>query len=97
MVGTGHTDDGNHHQWNSTLPIGEPPLRFAQNGKANSVNVRDNIAPGDLGQTPLQFVYQPADCRLFYGRESAIEIAYLWRDVYDVAWGNGTCVDGAVS
>ena len=31
-----------------------------------SVNVRNNIAEGDDTQTPLQFVYEAADCRIWW-------------------------------
>lgn len=41
------------------LPQGQNPAEL-------SFNFRNNIAEGDASITPLQFVYEAADCRLYY-------------------------------
>lgn len=53
------------------------------------VNYRDNIRKGDTTNTPLQFVYEAADCRLFYTRERYVDVRELWRDVGLTQWGEG--------
>jgi hypothetical protein len=73
----------------STLP-------FERGLAGPAVNVRDGIQEGDTGQTPLQFIYQPADCRIFYTAEMTVDVTALWEKVVDVTWGGDCCVAGAV-
>ena len=63
-------------------------------GVGAAINVRDSIRIGDEGQTPLQFVYQPSDCRIFYQAYHTFDMSTLWRSVYDVAWEGGRCAYG---
>ncbi|KAL5325004.1 hypothetical protein ACEPPN_006126 [Leptodophora sp. 'Broadleaf-Isolate-01'] len=58
-------------------------------------NLRNAYHDGDATQTPLQFVYEAANCRLFYKAEDIYDISFLWDRVANVAWGNGTCVAGS--
>jgi hypothetical protein len=66
------------------------PFRRSVNGDGY-VNVRDSIRQGDVTQTPLQFVYEPAGCRIFYTREMITDVAAIWRAVADVSWGEKAC------
>ena len=65
-----------------------PFLRIAP-GATPNVNVRDAIRRGDESQTPAQFVYEKADCRLFYTAEMKVDISAMWKGVVDAAWGEG--------
>ncbi|KAL7814341.1 hypothetical protein V8C26DRAFT_141037 [Trichoderma gracile] len=69
------------------LPLEELPLRLT----TGSVNFRNAFSPFD-DQTPTQFVYQAADCRLFYTAETLIKPESLWVNVADSIWGDGDCV-----
>ena len=60
------------------------------------VNSRDGIAQGDATETPLQFVYQAADCRIWYTPEMTYDVTAMWEKVADVAWGGASCVVGDV-
>ncbi|KAL9057637.1 MAG: hypothetical protein Q9162_002252 [Coniocarpon cinnabarinum] len=74
----------------------EYPLRRAFNNYA--VNFRDGIRQGDESQTPLQFVYEPADCRIYYTSEMTVDVTAIWKTVYDSVWGGkSACVVGDVS
>lgn len=81
-------------------------LRTASGGeKTNEVsfNMRNNIAEGDTSFTPLQFVYEAAECRLFYTPEHMSSVGAIWATVAEQAFGaNGTepyslCVDGSTN
>lgn len=64
---------------------------------ASSINVRDNILPDRLDDgLPAQFVYEPADCRLFYTPLSIIDPVEQWRQAAEAAWGSGGCVAGGL-
>jgi len=47
------------------------------------VNARDGIRKGDESQTPLQFLYQPANCRIFYTPEMVVDETAIWKTVAD--------------
>lgn len=65
--------------------------------ESGQVNVRDGIRMGDETQTPLQFVYEPADCRLYYTAEMTVDVTAIWEEVVDVTWNGDSCVDGGFS
>ncbi|PVH76795.1 hypothetical protein DL98DRAFT_357750, partial [Cadophora sp. DSE1049] len=77
---------------NATFPGLVPlPLGFPSDLGSYSVNGQDNIAREEDGEghVPLQFVFEPADCRIFYNGETVLEENKLWEYVWDVAWGKG--------
>lgn len=36
---------------------------------------------------PAQFVYEAADCRLFYEPKMTTNVTAIWKKVADAAWG----------
>ncbi|KAF3040604.1 hypothetical protein E8E11_000248 [Didymella keratinophila] len=60
-----------------------------------SVNSLNNLREGDETNTPLEFVYVAADCKLFYTRETWSDPRAMWKRVVDVQWRGGKCVDGS--
>lgn len=71
---------------NSTLPGLVPlPLGPTSALEANSLNLRDNIPEGDTEGIPLQFVFEPVNCRIFYTVDSVAEPVRLWEQVVGVA------------
>ncbi|KAI5251812.1 hypothetical protein E4T42_03942, partial [Aureobasidium subglaciale] len=62
---------------------------------AASANVRDGIRRMDEDDTPLQFVYEPTECRIFYTPAMVVDQAAVWKTVADTVWGRGNaCVGG---
>lgn len=62
-----------------------------------SLNVRDNILRGNLEDgVPAQFVYEEADCRVFYEPRMINDVTSIWKRAVDVAWGGGECVAGSL-
>lgn len=62
-------------------------------GGINSLN---NFREGDATETPLEFIYDAADCRLFYTKETFLSPMPLWKQAIDAKWGKGTCVPGSM-
>ena len=60
-----------------------------------TVNFRNNIRKDDDSETPLQFVYEAADCRFFYTAPMYSKQELVWDQTYSLAWGDGTCVTGS--
>jgi len=64
-------------------------------GARAGVNGADIIRKDDASQTPLQFVYEAADCKLFYTADMVLDVRETWKAVAAAKWGNGTCVPGS--
>lgn len=46
---------------------------------------------------PAQFIYEEADCRIFYTPEMVVDVTAMWQAAADVAWGGKACVAGAIT
>ncbi|KIW19698.1 hypothetical protein PV08_00272 [Exophiala spinifera] len=53
---------------------------------AGGVNGRNHFRFGDESETPLQFVYEAADCRLWWTKEMLYDPVFLWERVATVAF-----------
>lgn len=69
-----------------------------QNGRvAGGVNLKDNIRQNDDSKTPLMFVYEAADCRMWLIAPVITDVTEVWRGVADRMFRNETsmCVRGS--
>ncbi|KAF1938469.1 peptidase S41 family protein-like protein [Clathrospora elynae] len=67
------------------------PYTRAYNG-GGGLNVRDGLRLNDTSSVALQFVYEEADCRLYYTPEMTVDITSVWKAAADAQWGDGNCV-----
>jgi hypothetical protein len=59
------------------------------------VNNRDGLRKNDTSGTALQFIYEEANCRLYYTPEMTVDITALWKAAADAQWSSsGKCVSG---
>jgi hypothetical protein len=65
-----------------------PLERASSPAHAGSVNFRNNIRIGDTSVTPLQFVYEAADCRIWYTPEMLYDPTFLWSRVASIAFAS---------
>jgi hypothetical protein len=72
-----------------------PPLGAPFTQTSPLLNFQNQYKQGDDSQTPLQFIYEASNCRLFYTQEDLFDITVTWTRVASVAWGDGTCVPGS--
>jgi hypothetical protein len=64
-------------------------------GVSYGVNNRDGLRRNDTSGIALQFIYEEANCRLYYTPEMTVDITALWKAAADAQWGNsGKCVSG---
>ncbi|PNS15459.1 hypothetical protein CAC42_718 [Sphaceloma murrayae] len=62
------------------------------------VNARDGFSNVVETETPLQFVYEAADCRILYTPAMVVDQSEVWRAVADSVWGgDSACVAGDVA
>jgi len=63
---------------------------------ATAINFRDQILPGNVNDgLPAQFVYEAADCRLFYTPPMITDATAIWKNAADAAWNGVDCVSGS--
>ncbi|KAH7405904.1 hypothetical protein DE146DRAFT_427296 [Phaeosphaeria sp. MPI-PUGE-AT-0046c] len=66
-------------------------------GNAINVNFRDGIRDNDTSNVPLQFVYEPSDCRILYTKAMTVDVTAIWKAVADSTWGGKShCVAGTL-
>ncbi|KAM3076897.1 hypothetical protein ACMFMG_003635 [Clarireedia jacksonii] len=64
---------------------------------ATSINLRDQILRDNVNDgLPAQFVYEPADCRLFWTLPMIENVEKVWEAAADAAWKGGSCVAGVL-
>ncbi|KKF94844.1 Peptidase family S41 [Ceratocystis platani] len=80
-----------------TLAEGYALQRALDPTTAGSVNGKNSFNQNDLN-TPLQFLDDPADCRLFFTLDSIRDPTSMWKRAVDGAWNNptGVCVEGSL-
>lgn len=53
---------------------------------SGSVNLRDQMSSSS--QTPLQFAYDAADCRIWYAPQTVLNYTALWHHAADAIWNS---------
>lgn len=63
---------------------------------AGAINAKNAFSMSDAS-TPLQFLWEPANCRIFHTRESLFQPEVAWKRVVDATWNNPMqfCVAGS--
>jgi hypothetical protein len=80
--------------WTAAINYSDLPTNRSTD---SSLNVRDNILRDHLEDgIPAQFVYEAADCRLYYEPSMITNVTEIWRKVANTAWGSGKCVAGSL-
>lgn len=73
-------------------------LVFNRAGTGPGLNVRDGLRQNDTSGNALQFIYEEADCRLYYTPEMTFDATAVWKAAADAQWGNsGKCVGASSS
>ncbi|KAK1676279.1 peptidase S41 family protein [Colletotrichum godetiae] len=64
---------------------------------AGALNIKNAFALSNA-QVPLQFLWEPANCRIFYTIESLSQPEVAWKRAVDVTWNNRTqlCVADSI-
>lgn len=80
--------------WNTSI-LADYTLLPMYRTTAVGLNMRNGYLPNE--DVPLQFVYQPADCRILYTPQMIVDETAVWKTVADSVWGGGAgnaCVAG---
>ncbi|KAF2022116.1 peptidase S41 family protein-like protein [Aaosphaeria arxii CBS 175.79] len=73
----------------------ETPFDRAAIGSSINVNFRDGWRDDGDYDYPLQFLWEPSDCRIYYTKEMTYDVTAIWKAVADTTWGEDShCVAG---
>ncbi|TGO24125.1 hypothetical protein BPAE_0111g00060 [Botrytis paeoniae] len=85
----------------ASIPLGAiapwPLGKSTYQGANSRFNFRNNMHQNDSSFTPLQFIYEASNCRLFYKKEDMYDMQGLWKRIENTVWGNGKCVEGSTT
>lgn len=62
---------------------------------AGGVNLKDNTRQGDQTVTPLEFIHEAADCKLFYTAAMVNDVTNVWKGAADAMFNGQGCVEGS--
>jgi hypothetical protein len=60
--------------------------RTLENGNNARINYRNSIAVDDQSRTPRQFVFEPADCRIWLTKDMLFDMNSVWAKAATTAW-----------
>ncbi|KAK1621622.1 peptidase S41 family protein [Colletotrichum phormii] len=75
--------------------LGDPPLLPTLAKSGGSFNYRNAYARKRPDSFPEQFIYEAANCRLFYTADMLANITEIWARSADSAWNKAKCVGGS--
>ncbi|KAJ3498822.1 hypothetical protein NLG97_g835 [Lecanicillium saksenae] len=65
---------------------------------AAAVNVRDQILQDNVEDgLPAQYVYEPADCRMYWSKSMATDVSQIWKSAANAAFNNAQCANGGIT
>lgn len=65
---------------------------------AAAVNVRDQILEGNVESgLPAQYVYEAADCRMYWNAAMLNDVTHIWKSASDAAFNNAQCAHGGIA
>lgn len=78
--------------WKSLSALTDLPISRSIDSAVNikDIILRENLEDG----IPAQFLYEEANCRLFYEPSMIMDVQNLWNKAASAAWGDANCVSG---
>ena len=71
-------------------------VRTADSPSASRLQTQDAIRKGDKSGTPLQYIYEAADCRIWHTAKTLFDPGEAWKAAWTATWGDkGICVKGS--
>ncbi|WQF90266.1 Putative Tail specific protease, ClpP/crotonase-like domain superfamily [Colletotrichum destructivum] len=72
-----------------------PNIAIRVGDSSSRAQSQDQIRKGDETATPLQYIYEAADCRIFYTAKSFADPVEAWKQVWSAYSDNSKCVEGS--
>ncbi|KAF7591698.1 hypothetical protein BBP40_001211 [Aspergillus hancockii] len=76
--------------------LANPDVLLTRAGDASSrIQVQDQIRKGDESGTPLQYIYEDADCRIYYTTDMLLNPEVAWSAAWSAYADDSKCVKGS--
>jgi hypothetical protein len=72
-----------------------PQIAVRAGDSSSRVQSQDQIRKGDKTATPLQFIYEASDCRVFYTPETYSDPDLAWKQAWNAFSDSSKCVEGS--
>ncbi|KAF2833676.1 hypothetical protein CC86DRAFT_339127 [Ophiobolus disseminans] len=72
-----------------------PQIALRVGDSSSRAQSQDQVRKGDKSATPLQFIYEAADCRVFYTPDTYADPDLAWKQAWDAHTDDSKCVQGS--
>jgi hypothetical protein len=72
-----------------------PQIAMRAGDSSSRVQSQDQVRKGDKTATPLQFIYEASDCKIFYTPETYSDPDLAWKQAWSAFTDNAKCVEGS--
>jgi hypothetical protein len=74
-----------------------PQIAIRAGDGSSRVQSQDQVRKGDKTATPLQFIYEASDCKIFYTPESYSDPDLAWKQAWNAFIDSSKCVEGSTA
>ncbi len=76
--------------------VANVPQVLARAGDESSrLQSQDQVRKGDASGTPLQYIYEASDCKIFYTAKTYADPDAAWKQAWDAFQDDSKCVEGS--
>ncbi|KAG9190680.1 hypothetical protein G6011_08768 [Alternaria panax] len=72
-----------------------PQIVTRAGDQASRLQSQDQVRKGDASGTPLQYIYEASDCKIFYTATTYADPGAAWRQAWDAFQDDSKCVEGS--
>lgn len=72
-----------------------PQITTRAGDESSRLQSQDQVRKGDASGTPLQYIYEASDCKIFYTAETFFDPDAAWKQAWDAFQDEGKCVEGS--
>jgi hypothetical protein len=72
-----------------------PQINTRAGDSASRAQSQDQVRKGDKSATPLNFIYEASDCRIFYKADTYADPDAAWKQAFDAFSDDSNCVSGS--
>ncbi|KAJ4365259.1 hypothetical protein N0V83_008878 [Neocucurbitaria cava] len=72
-----------------------PQITTRVGDSSSRAQSQDQVRKGDKTATPLQYIYEASDCKIFYTADTYADPDAAWKQAWDAFQDDSKCVDGS--
>jgi hypothetical protein len=72
-----------------------PQVLTRAGDQSSRLQSQDQVRKGDASGTPLQYIYEASDCKIFYTAETYADPDAAWKQAWDAFQDDSKCVEGS--